>query len=348
MTADTAGGVWTYAIELARALERHGVEIVLATMGGPPPAESPPPNVVASFHATFKLEWMDDPWEDVQRAGEWLLELEARFGPSAIHLNGYAHAALPWRAPVLVVGHSCVLSWWEAVHGGPAPPVWERYREAVRSGLTAARLVVAPTRTMLEALRRHYGVRGGVVIPNAVERRVPPGSRELPSRFVLSAGRMWDDGKNVRALVEVAPRLKWPVYVAGEGAVSGGGVHALGRLTREEMALCYARAPIYALPALYEPFGLSVLEAAMSGCALVLGDIPSLRENWNGAAVFVPARDTSALEAAISRLITDAQHRTAMQHAARERARRFSPARMARAYLAAYAGTQSAEAACAS
>jgi len=348
MTADTAGGVWTYAIELARALERHGVEIVLATMGGPPPAESLPPNVIASFHAGFKLEWMDDPWEDVRRAGEWLLELESRFGPSAIHLNGYAHAALPWRAPVLVVGHSCVLSWWEAVRGGTAPPVWDRYREAVVNGLAAARLVVAPTRAMLDALRRHYGVRGGVVIPNAVERQVAAGSRELPGRFVLSAGRMWDEGKNVRALMEVAPRLKWPVYVAGEGALPAEGVHALGRLTREEIALCYTRAPIYALPALYEPFGLSVLEAAMHGCALVLGDIPSLRENWNGAAAFVPARDTSALEGAISRLIADARHRISMQQAARERARRFSPARMARSYMAAYAGTQSAEAGCAS
>ena len=48
-----------------------------------------------------------------------------------------------------------------------------------------------------------------------------------------------------------------------------------------------ARAAIYALPAHYEPFGLSILEAAMSGCALVLGDIPSLREIWGDAAVFV-------------------------------------------------------------
>ena len=30
-------------------------------------------------------------------------------------------------------------------------------------------------------------------------------------------------------------------------------------------------ASVYVLPAKYEPFGLSVLEAALSGCALVLG-----------------------------------------------------------------------------
>ena len=35
--------------------------------------------------------------------------LERRLRPDVVHLNGYTHGALPWRAPVLVVGHSCVL-----------------------------------------------------------------------------------------------------------------------------------------------------------------------------------------------------------------------------------------------
>lgn len=348
MTADAVGGVWTYAAELSRALERHSVEIVLAVMGEPAPPPERPPNVIALYHRPFKLEWMDEPWDDVRRAGEWLLELEERFEPAVIHLNGYVHAALPWRAPVLAVGHSCVLSWWEAVRGDAPPPVWNKYRASVAAGLAAARVVIAPSRSMLEALRRHYGLRGGAVIPNAVERRVATGGPGLPDQFVFSAGRFWDEAKNVRALVEIAPRLRWPVYVAGDGVPHGECVHALGRLAPGEMAWCYARAPIYALPALYEPFGLSVLEAALSGCALVLGDIPSLREHWDGAAVFVPPRDTAWLETALSRLISDARYRAAMQRAARERSHRFSPARMAHAYLAAYAGTASAEAACAS
>jgi glycogen synthase len=56
----------------------------------------------------------------------------------------------------------------------------------------------------------------------------------------------------------------------------------------------YARASIYALPARYEPFGLSALEAALSGCALILGDIPSLREVWLEAAPYVSPDDESA------------------------------------------------------
>ena len=40
MTTDAVGGVWTYALELARALEPHGVEIALACMGPrPTPAQ---------------------------------------------------------------------------------------------------------------------------------------------------------------------------------------------------------------------------------------------------------------------------------------------------------------------
>jgi glycogen(starch) synthase len=119
MTADTVGGVWTYAIDLARGLAERGVEVALATMGDPlndsqrEKADRIPRLRV--FESTFKLEWMEEPWRDVEKAAEWLLRLEDRVRPDLIHLNGYAHGALPWSAPKVMVGHSCVLSWWRAV-----------------------------------------------------------------------------------------------------------------------------------------------------------------------------------------------------------------------------------------
>ncbi len=61
-----------------------------------------------------------------------------------------------------------------------------------------------------------------------------------------------------------------------------------------------ARSPIFASAALYEPFGLAVLEAAQAGCALVLSDIPTFRELWDGAALFVPADDAAAFAAALA------------------------------------------------
>lgn len=359
MTADTVGGVWNYALELARALAPYGVEVALAAMGLPLKPEqseeaSRLPNLTV-FKSEFKLEWMEDPWRDVRQAGEWLLHLERRLKPEVVHLNGYVHAALPWRASTLVVGHSCVLSWWQAVKGEAAPASWERYREEVTRGLHAARLVVAPTKAMLAALETHYGpLARARVVPNGRDAAIfAPAEKE---EMILTAGRLWDEAKNVSSLARIAPRLSWPVYIAGEekhpdgGAARFEGVRLLGRLSTEALAEEMARAAIYALPARYEPFGLSALEAALAGCALVLGDIPSLREIWGEAALFVAPDDGETLRATLASLSADRARCEEMARRARVRASEFTTERMARGYLAAYSelmtnsgGTRKAE-----
>jgi len=169
--------------------------------------------------------------------------------------------------------------------------------------------------------------------------RFSPASKEP---FILTAGRLWDEAKNLSAIVEAASRLAWPVYVAGECRhpngrdANFGSCHAMGRLAPAELASWYSRAAIYALPACYEPFGLSALEAALSGCALVLGDIPSLREVWGDCAAFVPPRDARALEGAIDELIADPSKRKEMGERSAARAREYTTQRMTAAYLDAY------------
>jgi glycosyltransferase involved in cell wall biosynthesis len=162
--------------------------------------------------------------------------------------------------------------------------------------------------------------------------------------LILAAGRLWDPAKNIGALAAIAGRLPWRVAVAGDleapgnpKALSPSGVLALGRLPAGDLRAWLDRASIYALPARYEPFGLSVLEAALARAALVLGDIPSLRENWDGAASFVHASDASALHAAIVRLIEDDERRTELGRRAYARACEFSVARMAGGYRRLYA-----------
>ena len=341
MTADTVGGVWGYSIELARALAPHDFEFVLATMGQPATpdqrAEAAALGNVRLVESRFRLEWMDDAWDDVDRAGDWLLALAADTSADVVHLNGYAHAALPWSVPRLVVAHSCVFSWWRAVHGEAPPPEWSTYFQRVRAGLEAADLLVAPSWAMLDAIRSTYGVSvPGRVIHNARSGGFHEGAKEP---FILSAGRLWDEAKNVAMLARVAPSLGWAVRVAGDQkglAMNGANVESLGQLTAAQLASQYARASIYCLPARYEPFGLTVLEAALSRCALVLGDIPSLRELWDGAAVFVSPADDDALRFALAELIGDARTRRKLANAAAQRATMFAPEILGRRYLAAY------------
>src|SRR5436190_1514960 len=260
MTADTVGGVWTYALELARALQPHGVEVQLALMGPPlRPAQHAEAEKIPNlslFKSDYKLEWMDDCWSDVRRAGDWLLHLATRLRPDVIHLNGYTHADLPWPSPTLVVAHSCVFSWWEAVRRETPPAEWQH--------------------------------------------------------FILSAGRLWDEAKNIACLAELAAELPWPVFVAGESQApqqrnqqepTSDRCHLLGPLAEAELRDWFGAAAIYALPAVYEPFGYTPLEAGLSACALVLGDIDSLRENWEGAAVFVDPHDSQTLKKELGQLI---------------------------------------------
>lgn len=346
MTADTLGGVWTYALELIQALEPAGVEVALATMGAPL-SESQHQQLqklsrVKLYESTFKLEWMDDPWQEVAAAADWLLAINRDFAPDLIHLNNLVHGHLNWGRPVVVVVHSCVLSWWQAVKKEEAPASWQTYRQQVGCSLNAADVVVAPSRAMLEAAQALYGFfEKPLVIPNGCDAGLfNPQSKEP---FIFSMGRVWDEAKNIGLLTQVAAGLSWPVYVAGDARHPATGqvlelenVHFLGPLPPAAIADYLGRASIFALPARYEPFGLAALEAGLSGCALVLGDIASQREIWQQAASFVDPDDGAALQSTLDSLITDARARTARGLQARQAARHYSATQMGAAYRQVY------------
>ena len=98
-----------------------------------------------------------------------------------------------------------------------------------------------------------------------------------------------------------------------------------------------SRAAVYALPARYEPFGLAPLEAALTGCALLMADIPTFRELWEGCAVFYPTGDSDALAESATELIRDPARCRALGSAARQRAlEQYTPERMAERYEVLY------------
>jgi glycogen(starch) synthase len=348
MTVDAVGGVWTYAVELCRALAAHDVEVVLACMGPAPDASQ-----LDSVHRMrnvriescgYALEWMADPWADIELASEWLLQLADSERIDVVHLNGYVLGSLPWSRPVIVVAHSCVYSWWQAVHGCEPPPDWQTYRERVAAGLRSADCVVAPTRAFLESVRALYAFTGrSAVIHNArtTARGVcPPDAQRLP--IVLAAGRIWDRAKGIDVLDAASRELSWHVYVAGSAVgteqprLQLSAVRHLGNLRTDDLEAWLQRAAIFAHAARYEPFGLAPLEAALGGCALLLADLPTLRELWDGAAEFVPAGDATSLHRELEQLIGNPERLHRLAQAAWKRAQRYRPHVMCKQYLALY------------
>jgi len=336
-TVDAVGGVWTYALELARALPN--VSFSLAQMG-PRPSDIQRREVarlpnVRLWESDFALEWQNDPWHDVDEAADWLRELSRDLKPNIIHLNGFSHAALDFDVPTIVVAHSCVLSWWQAVKGESAPSEWREYERRVWNGLTGASVVVAPTRAFGEEITRIYELKRPIeTIFNGSQTRLSDDATPREP-FVLAAGRAWDEAKNFAVLEAASARVC--VRLAGDaGNFKTENIHLLGQLSRDELDGLLSKAAIFAHPALYEPFGLGVLEAANAGCALVLSDIPTLRELWDGAAVFCPARDESDWEQTLAFLLDNPTERTQLAAKAQQRAALYSRSAFGQRYRALY------------
>jgi glycogen synthase len=344
MTADTIGGVWTYCMELCRALPQ--VQFHLVTSGVRMQEWQKQevgflPNV-AVYETDYLLEWMSNPWKDIEAAGEWLLRLEKELQPDVVHVNSYAFGALPFRAPKIVVAHSDVFSWWLAVKGDMPPAQWDEYYRQVQSGLQGADLVITPSLAKRNSLRELYGVTSNCrTVYNGRSNELFYKEDKQPT--VFSMGRIWDEAKNIRLLVNAAPYTSCQIRIAGDQQfennslrVETGNTCYLGKLDTSRIAAELAAASVYVLPAKYEPFGLSALEAAYSGCALVLGDIPSLREIWQDAAVYIDTNDATALAATLNGLLSNKEKWEFYSRKAEARAQIFSSHTMAAAYLDVY------------
>ncbi len=335
-TVDAVGGVWTYAVELARGLAARGVRTTLAVLGPAPGvdqrAEAEAVPGLSLIDTGLPLDWTAGSAAEVDCAGIRLAVLAAQLRPDLVHLNSPALAASArFPAPVVGVAHSCVATWWRAVKPGlPLPADFAWRTELVARGYAACDALVAPTRAFAEATAAVYGLAEPPTIVWNGRTPAPAPASQAPAAFAFTAGRLWDEGKGLAALDRAAARLSVPVRAAGPTRAPHGGdvalrhLQLLGRLDAREMAAVLARRPVFVSAALYEPFGLAVLEAAQAGCALVLSDIPTFRELWNGAALFVAPQDDAAIACAIESLIADPAARARLAEAAASRAERYS------------------------
>jgi glycosyltransferase involved in cell wall biosynthesis len=345
MTTDAVGGVWVFATSLAEQLCRRGHRVTLVTLGPPPSRD----RVAALRHypnllvepTDLALEWMDPEGTDFARARDVLSRIAEHLRPDLVHLNSYREAAFAWPAPTLLVAHSCVRSWWGSCRGGAEQGAqWERYAAHVSAGLDAADRWVAPTAWFRDQIQQCYAPRSrGEVIFNGTAAFSKSAVRRP---VIMAAGRFWDEAKNLPALAAAAPYVQWPIHVAGslqspmEGRAVLNGPTWLGELPRPELLAQLGRSEMFVAPALYEPFGLTVLEAAAAGCALVLSDIPSFRELWQGAAEFVEPSNSARLADTLNALSRSTERRRGLQRAARQRAGEYGLDKTAEAYLQSY------------
>ena len=348
MTTDAVGGVWSYALDLARSLSSSRIDTMLAVLGPELSAEqrreAQSIDLAAVVETRLPLDWMCEGRDALRRAAQGIAFLAQRIDADLVQLNGSALAAeAVFGMPVLAVHHSCLATWWAVVKREPLPPGWGWHADLVRRHLAAADRVVTPSRAFAELTTSTYRLaRTPVVVHNGRSPACIEPKRAGSLRAVFTAGRLWDEGKNIAALDRAAASLDAPVFAAGpltgpDGSrIAVRNLRLLGRLPEAGVRSWLASRPIFVSTARYEPFGLAVLEAAQAGCALILSDIPSFRELWQGAARFVDADDDAALAAAALKLLRNPATRRQMGEVARERAESYRLDRAASAMTALY------------
>jgi glycogen synthase len=346
MTTDTVGGVWTYTIELCQSLQAYQVEVYLVSLGRKCGEEQKKQlDRIQNVHlieTDYMLEWMKNPWKEIDESGKWLLRLEQVIKPDLVHLNCYAYGSLPFKAPVIVVAHSDVYSWFLSVIKEDPGGEWLEYFWRVKRGLESADLVVAPSQSILHQLKQVYSPRfNSRVIYNA--RGFGSFAPRKKEPYLFSMGRIWDKAKNIQLLTKAAEKISFEIRIAGEQdfsenyfSPSFSDINYLGKLETPQVSRQLANASVFVLPAKYEPFGLSILEAALSGCALVLGNIDSLKEIWGDSALYVDTDDADALAGLLNKLMNSREEIDHYSRKALARAMRYSTEAQAEKYWQVY------------
>jgi glycosyltransferase involved in cell wall biosynthesis len=177
------------------------------------------------------------------------------------------------------------------------------------------------------------------IVPGGVDAAFTPGADADQARAALGLTRPYvlcvasqTARKNLRALVPLAADIE--VVVGGgrrpQFAREAGldGLRLLGAVPDELLPGLYAGAEAFALPSLYEGFGLPVLEAMACGTPVVAADNSALPETVGAAGRVVPA---AQIPAAVRSLLADGQERERLRAAGLQRAASFTWDRTARA-----------------
>ena len=177
-----------------------------------------------------------------------------------------------------------------AIFAGPAHPHPQQHAEASARDIVCI-ATLCPRKNQMRLMEAYA--------------RLPQRLRNA-HRLVLAGGRGWQDAAIVRAARSI-PGVEWVGYVDG---------------ARYEQLL--STCAIFALPSLYEGFGMQILDALQRGVPVLTSDRGSLRELAEGAAQIVDPEDISSISSGLERLLTDGALRTDLRQKALVRAAVFS------------------------
>jgi glycosyltransferase involved in cell wall biosynthesis len=204
-----------------------------------------------------------------------------------------------------------------------------------------ARLVLTVSRFAKTEIVERLGIPEDkvAVVPNGVSATFDPSADPEPARTALGLDRPYvltlatrSARKNLAVLGEAAAALRelgieLVSAGGGRGYLRGGEQppgRPLGYVPEHLLPSLYAGARAFAMPSLYEGFGLPCLEAMACGTPAVAADRAALPETCGEAALLADPEAPEAFAAALVRAATDETERARLIEAGRERAAVFT------------------------
>lgn len=199
---------------------------------------------------------------------------------------------------------------------------------ATRWNTRATKHVIAISGQTRDDLVSEYGVRESkitVIYSGLNHQRFRPAdaspvldSQRLRQPYILFLSTV-QPRKNLLRLIEAfeqIPRDDLQLVVAGKrgwlshgmderlsGSPARERIVRLGHVPDEQVPALYSGAAVFALPSLYEGFGLGILEAMACGCPVVTSNRSSMPEIAGDAAILVDPTDVTAIREGIERAL---------------------------------------------
>lgn len=239
-------------------------------------------------------------------------------------------------------------------------------RTMMRTALRRSRAVIAVSRTTRHDLITSFGAdpRRVTVVPNGVDPTYgirPPAETldDLKARLglrppVLLVIANDKPHKNVSTVLRAFHRGVQHHRLAGQLVIAGGfepgdpieerahslglgdRVRCVGRVSGADLRGLYHLSSLLIHLALYEGFGLPIVEAMAAGLPIIASNLGALREIGEGPAQLVHPQDVGEISTALARVLVDDPLRRRMIEAGRRKAERFTWERTVEGTIAVY------------
>lgn len=363
-----ANGQHRYAVDLLRSLAAIRAADRVTVFGTRP---EPPAHVASLFAAGTGWHWRHKPLA-TRRGADWVnqwrgFRAHRRDRPDVLHT---IDAPVPFFPPCPVVAtvYDLMAELFPADYPFTAGRGYRRWRWLHRRRVTRYLAISHTTAADLVRLWNvpadridvvHLGVSGfpPADFEGTWEKTLAARLPELAGvRFVLSPYNL-EPRKNLAALLTAfrAVRDRFPdvkLVLFGKAAWSAEreamydarvaqlslppAIVRTGFVTDVELAALYRAAEVFAFPALYEGFGLPLVEAMACGGCVLGRNASAMAEVVGDAGLLVETQDPAALAAGLTRLLGDDAERARLRAAGRLRAAAFTPERMARETASVY------------